>query len=65
MCLAIPGKVIKKDEKVVIVQYPKEQRQVLNDPHIPVKVGDWVMVQMGVVIRKLSKLETKKMGISG
>jgi hydrogenase expression/formation protein HypC len=56
MCLAIPGKVVTIQGHKAIIQYPKETRQVLVGDD-PIKPGDYVMVQMGVVIKILSKKE--------
>ena len=55
MCLAIPGKIIKIEEKIAIVQYPNEQRKVMIDPNIPIKIGDFVLVQMGIIIQKIEE----------
>lgn len=56
MCLAIPGKVEQINGHQVTVRYPNDVRTVLvgNDP---IKVGDHVLVQMGVVLRSISKKE--------
>ncbi len=58
MCLAIPGKVIKIEGRKATVQYPGETRFALltNDP---VKVEDFVMVQMGIIIKILTPEEAK------
>lgn len=56
MCLAIPGKITKIDGRQATVQYPGEIRQVLTGGE-SVKVGDWVMVQMGIVIKVLTPEE--------
>jgi len=52
MCLAIPGKVIQINGRKATVKYPT----VTNDALISdtdIRVGDWVMVQMGIIISKL------------
>ena len=56
MCLAIPGKVKKIIGRQLIVQYQNEERTVLTGGE-PVKVGDFVLVQMGIVIQILSPKE--------
>jgi hydrogenase expression/formation protein HypC len=56
MCLAIPGKIIKINGKKAVVKYPKETRDVII-AGIPVKVGDFVLVQMGIIIKTLSVKE--------
>jgi hydrogenase expression/formation protein HypC len=55
MCLAIPGKIVEIKNKTAIVQYPKERREVMLDPHLHVKKGDYVLVQMGIIMQKISK----------
>ena len=56
MCLAIPGKVIKIDGHKVLIQYPTEERQALVGNEA-LQVGDFVMVQMGIVIKVLTEQE--------
>lgn len=58
MCLAIPGKVKKVDGRRVLVRYPGEEREVLSGGET-VKIGDFVLVQMGVIIKILSSSEAK------
>lgn len=58
MCLAIPGKVSKIEGKRVWVQYPLEVREVLAGDE-KVKLGDSVLVQMGIIIKILSEGEAK------
>lgn len=58
MCLAIPGKIIKVEGHKVTVKYPQETRDALVGDE-PVKVGDIVLVQMGVVIKILTPEEAK------
>ena len=60
MCLAIPGKVKSINSKTVLVKYPSEEREVLRDPTIEIRKGDYVLVQMGVVISKVSAKEAKE-----
>jgi len=59
MCLAIPGKLIQIDGRRATVQYPGETRQVLLTDDIKAIVGDYVLVQMGVVIKKITPKEAK------
>jgi len=56
MCLAIPGKVIKVDGRQAMIKYPQEIRKALIGDVVP-KVGDYVMVQMGIVIQIISKAD--------
>jgi len=44
MCLAIPGKIIEIKKRTAIVQYPGQQREVMLDPNLPGKEGDYVLV---------------------
>ena len=56
MCLAIPGKIIKIAGHKIIVEYSGQTSQVLVGNE-PIKIGDYVMVQMGIVIKILSPKE--------
>lgn len=58
MCLAIPGKIKEINGHQVLVEYPGETRQALVGDD-PIKVGDYVMVQMGIVINTISDEEAK------
>ena len=59
MCLAIPGKIIKLDGMEVLIEYPGENRRAFLGDDVKAKLGDYVLVQMGVVIRKLSVRQAK------
>jgi hydrogenase assembly chaperone HypC/HupF len=59
MCLAIPGKVKRIKGHKAIVQYPDEERLALVGDE-KLKKGDFVMVQMGIVVKVLSKREAKE-----
>ena len=56
MCIAAPGKIKKIEGQKVYVEYPGEVRPALAGGE-PVKVGDFVLVQMGIVIQILSPEE--------
>ncbi len=56
MCLAIPGKVKEVNGHKALIEYPKEVRKAFVGDD-PIKVGDFVLVQMGIVTRTLSKKE--------
>ena len=56
MCLAIPGKVKEIKGHQVLIEYPSEVRNAFVGDD-PLKVGDHVLVQMGIVIRTISKKE--------
>lgn len=58
MCLAIPGKVIKIEGRKATVAYPGQENLAMI-AEVPVKIGDYVMVQMGIIMRKLSEEEAK------
>lgn len=57
MCIAAPGKIIKVDGKAATVEYPGTTRQVLIGNE-SVKIGDWVLVQMGIIIKILTPEES-------
>jgi hydrogenase expression/formation protein HypC len=59
MCLAIPGKVVKLNGRQATVQYPGETRQVIIGEN-GVKIGSYVMVQMGIIIKVLKPKEAKE-----
>jgi len=59
MCLAFPGKIKKINGKTAVVEYPHETREVMvGDKNL--KAGDYVMVQMGIAVNKLSEKEAKE-----
>ncbi|KKS03164.1 MAG: hypothetical protein UU64_C0019G0010 [candidate division WWE3 bacterium GW2011_GWF2_41_45] len=58
MCLAIPGIVKKIQGEKLIVEYPTETRQALAGGMM-LKVGDYVMIQMGIAIRVVTKKEAE------
>lgn len=65
MCLAIPGKIVKVEGQKVTVEYPRQSggqagqtREALAGGEL-VKPGDFVMVQMGIVIKILTPGEAK------
>ena len=58
MCLAIPGKVKEIQGQKITVQYPSETREVLAGGE-DLKVGDYVMVQMGIVVTIITPKEAE------
>lgn len=58
MCLAIPGKIKEINGREVLVEYPGEERRALVGDE-KIKVGDYVMVQMGIVVNVISEDEAK------
>ena len=59
MCLAIPGKVKQIDGMEAVIEYPGETRKAFLGGDIKVKPGDYVMVQMGVIVKKISAKEAE------
>jgi hydrogenase expression/formation protein HypC len=56
MCLAIPGKVLKIKDSKAIIDYVQGQREaIIHDDSI--KEGDYVLVQQGLVVQKISEKE--------
>lgn len=56
MCLAIPGKVKEVQGERLLIEYPTETTQALAGG-MPVKVGDYVLIQMGIAIKIVTKKE--------
>lgn len=56
MCLAIPGKIIKIEKGSAIVDYGTEKRKakLVEKGYF---VGDYVLVQTGIVAKKIAKQE--------
>ncbi len=59
MCLAIPGKVKSVKGHSAVVQYPGETRTVMVGEE-KLKPGDFVLVQMGIVIDILTPTEASE-----
>ncbi len=59
MCLAIPGKIEKIDGMKATISYGMQKRVATVTKDVPVKKGDYVLVQMGCVVQKLSKKEAE------
>lgn len=58
MCLAIPGKILSIEGRKVLVEYPSENRYALVGDE-PIKIGDFVMVQMGIIVKILTEEEAR------
>jgi len=54
MCIAAPGKVIAIENKKALIDYNGETRYAMLADR-KVKIGDYVLVQMGIIIEVLSK----------
>jgi hydrogenase assembly chaperone HypC/HupF len=59
MCLAIPGKIKQINGAEAVVEYPNETRKVFLGNDVKVEIGNFVLVQMGVVVKKISPEEAK------
>jgi len=58
MCLAIPGKIKEIKGRKAVVEYPDEAHEAfVGDEGF--KVGDFVLVQMGVIVKKVTEEEAK------
>ncbi len=59
MCLAIPGQIINIAGRKATIKYPNVINYALiSDENV--SVGDWVLVQMGIIIQKLDANEADK-----
>jgi len=56
MCLAIPGKIKAIKGRKAVVEYPGQEREAFVGEE-GVGVGDYVLVQMGVVSKILTEKE--------
>ena len=59
MCMAIPGKIISMDGDIAVVDYELEQREcrIVEGNY---SVGDYVIVQVGMVTQKIPEEDAKK-----
>lgn len=59
MCLAVPGKIIDIKEGIAIVDYDVEKRKgrIISEGF---SVGDYVLVQGGIVIEKIDATEARE-----
>ncbi len=59
MCLAIPGKIVKIEKDDAIVDYISEKRmgKIVEGAY---KVGDYVIIQGGLVIERIPDEQAKK-----
>ena len=62
VCLAIPGKIIKIDDKddSATVDYGDGTKRMINISLVDVKIGDYVLVHAGFAIEKLDEVEAQK-----
>ena len=59
MCLAIPGKVVLIQDGKALVDYSGEKHEAIAKG-IDIHIGDYVLVQFGMVVEKLNKEEALK-----
>lgn len=59
MCLTIPAKVVSMEKNKAIVDFADKKEKV-DTQLVKVKVGDYVMVSNGFVIKKVNKKEAKE-----
>ena len=60
MCLAIPGQIKSIQGRTAEVDYTDSIRKaVVGETNV--KVGDWVMVEMGIISKIISPAEAKSM----
>tara|TARA_Y100000031_G_C8225327_1_gene388024 strand:+ start:129 stop:386 length:258 start_codon:yes stop_codon:yes gene_type:complete len=59
MCLAVPGKIIKITNDIATLDYGSELRtgKILDNT---LKVGDYAIVQGGIIIQKIEKKEAEE-----
>jgi len=60
MCLAIPGKILKINEKVGTVDFGGVRRDVRLDLLERVQEGDYILVHVGYAIQVLDRAEAEK-----
>jgi hydrogenase assembly chaperone HypC/HupF len=60
MCLAIPGQIKSIKGRQAEVDYDGSVRKALMGEE-KVKIGDWVTVQMGIIVKKILPAEAKSM----
>ena len=60
MCLAVPGKVMKIDEKKALVDFGGLRREVRLDLVDEVRKGDYVIVHAGYIIQILDQAEAER-----
>ncbi len=62
VCLAIPGKIIKIDDKdnLATIDYGDGTKRIINISLVDVKTGDYVLVHAGFAIEILDEDEAQK-----
>ena len=60
MCLLVPGKIVEINDNEAIVDYDVEKRKgVIIDDDADYKIGDYVMIQGGILVQKIEEKEAK------
>jgi len=59
MCLMIPGKIVAMNKDIATVDYDLEKREakIIDEKY---KIGDYVLVQGGIVLEKVPKKEAEE-----
>src|SRR3972149_453192 len=57
MCYTIPGKIVEIEKRLLLVDYFGELKRVVNEFDEPLKRGDYIYAQSGLVVQKISKKE--------
>ncbi len=60
MCIAAPGKVIEINDRRAIVKYPGGEARQAFIADIKPKIGDSVLVQMGIIVELISSSKAKQ-----
>ncbi len=60
MCIAIPGKIVEINYPFAIVDFKGTKRKIRIDLIDDAKVGDWVLVHVGIAIQKVDEEEARK-----
>ena len=60
MCLAIPGKIVRINGQVAVVDYGGVQKEARIEFINDLKIGDYVIVHTGFAIEKLDQEAAKK-----
>ena len=58
MCIAAPGKVIAINGKIATVSYMGNEQNAMIMDIVP-QISDFVLVQMGIIVKVLSEEESK------
>ena len=60
MCLAIPGKLVEKKNKLGIVDLGGVKKEISLSFLPDVKLGEWVLIHTGFALEKISEAEAQK-----